>query len=172
MLASFKETDDAIELWITNDTLERIEDEVTVTLGTFSGETVEERQLYVDLPQNSSQRVAVWPSDIRGNDRYLRVISASGTFPDNRHFFVDFKHLDRQPAEPKVEMRQVSDHELEVTLTAPKDGYCWFVHLQRPVATTRYSDNYVDIAPGISKTITVRDRSSIVDPEEITVAWR
>ncbi|HEV2128056.1 MAG TPA: glycoside hydrolase family 2 protein [Thermomicrobiales bacterium] len=172
VLASFKETDDGVELWITNDTLERIEDEVTITLGTFGGEVVEERQLYVDLPPNSSERVDVWPSDVIASNRYLRVESPGDRYPDNRHFFVDLKDLDRRPAEPKVEKRQVSDHELEVILTAPEDGYCWFVHLQRPVATTRYSDNYVDIARGRSKTIVVRDASSVVDPEEVTVAWR
>lgn len=53
-----------------------------------------------------------------------------------------------------------------------QDGYCWLVHLQRPVEETRYSDNYVDLAPGVSKTITVTDPTGPVDPDEITVAWR
>ncbi len=59
-----------------------------------------------------------------------------------------------------------------MTLTAPEDGYGWFVHLQRPVAETRYSDNYVDLAPGVSKTITVTDPTGPVSTDEITVGWR
>jgi beta-mannosidase len=172
VLASFRETDDAVELWITNDRLERFDEEVTVTLGVFTGEVIEERGLYVDLPANSSVRVATWPKDIAANDRYLRVVSEGNRFPDNRHFFVDFKDLDREPVEPRVEKRKVSDHEVEVTLTAPDDGYCWFVHVQRPVAATWYSDNWVDLAPGTSKTITVRDDTSLIEPDGITVGWR
>lgn len=172
VLASFKETDDAVELWITNDTLDRVEEEVAVTLGTFNGDVIEERNLLVDLPANSSQRVDVVSRDVGARNRYLWVTTTNGIFPDNRYFFVDFKDLHRTPAEPKVEKTRLSDHELEVTLTAPDDGYCWFVHLQRPVAATRYSDNYVDLAPGQSKTITVRDRTTMIDPDEITVGWR
>lgn len=172
VLASFKGTDSGVELWITNDTLQPFRDEITVTLGTFSGDVVEERRLTVDVPANTSQPVDVWAGDIAGNDRYLRVASDEERFYDNRHFFVDFKDLDRIPAEPRVEKRRVSDHEMEVTLTAPEDGYCWFVHLQRPMATTRYSDNYVDLAPGVSKAITIMDSTTPVDPDQVTIGWR
>ena len=172
VLASFRETDDGVELWITNDRLDQFEGEVAVTLGTFTGDVVEERDLYVDLPANSCELVALWPKDVAGSDRYLRVASAGDRFPDNRHFFVDFKDLDRKPVEPRVEKRRVSDHEIEVTLSTPSDGYSWFVHLQRPVAATWYSDNYVDIAPGLSKTITVRDETTVIDVDQITVSWR
>lgn len=172
VLASFKGTDDGVELWITNDTLQHVRDDVTVTLGTFAGETIEQQVLDVDVLPTTSMKVASWPADVAGNDRYLRAASGSGIFYDNRHFFVDFKDLDRVPAEPSVEMRQVGEGAVEVTLTAPEDGYGWFVHLQRPVATTRYSDNYVDLAPGVSKTITVTDPAGPVSPGEITVGWR
>jgi beta-mannosidase len=172
VLASFKEAEDRVELWITNDTLARVEDEVNVTLGTFAGETLATWPLVVDLPPNSSQRVHAFSADVAGNNRYLWVASGSGRFPDNRHFFVAFKDLDREPAEPVVEMRQSGEGEVAVTLTAPPDGYCWFVHLERPQPTTWYSDNYVDLAPGESKTITVRDTATPVNPDEITVGWR
>jgi beta-mannosidase len=174
VLASFKGTDNGVELWITNDTLEPLREDITVTLGTFTGKVLEERTLSVDVPGTTSMKVESWPTDIAGNDRnrYLRVSGTGGRFYDNRHFFVDFKDLDRVPAEPKVEKRAVGDGTVEVTLTAPQDGYCWFVHVQRPVAETRYSDNYVDLAPGVSKTIVVRDATGSVDPDEITVGWR
>jgi beta-mannosidase len=172
VLASFKETGEGVELWITNDRLEPFAGEVTATLGTFTGEVIEERTLSLDLPANASERVAVWPRGVAGNDRYLRVESGDHRFPDNRHFFVDIKDLDRAPVEPRVDKRAVSAHEAEVTLTAPADGYCWFVHLERDSPTTWYSDNYVDIAPGQAKTILVRDETAPVDPDEITVGWR
>jgi hypothetical protein len=46
------------------------------------------------------------------------------------------------------------------------------VHLLRPAASTRFSDNHVDLAPGVSKTIVVRDPAGPVNPDEITVGWR
>jgi beta-mannosidase len=172
VLASFRDGLDGTELWITNDTLDRIEDDVTVTLGTFAGETLETWPLVVDLPPNSSQRVQVFSPDVADNNIFLRVTSGSSRFAANRHFFADFRDLDRQPAEPAVEKRRVNDHEAEVTLTAPGDGYCWFVHLERPEPTTWYSDNYIDLAPGESQSIVVRDNTSPVLPDEITVGWR
>ncbi|HYH13394.1 MAG TPA: hypothetical protein VD789_13635, partial [Thermomicrobiales bacterium] len=74
VLASFRETGDEVELWITNDSLERFEEKITVVLGSFGGEVIEERHLLVDLPANSSQRVDVWDNAVAGPDRYLRVV--------------------------------------------------------------------------------------------------
>jgi beta-mannosidase len=171
VLASFRDGLDGSELWITNDTLDPIEDEVTVTLGTFSGDVIQQWSLAVHLPPNSSQLVQVFSPDVADTNRYLRVASGSSRFPANRQFFADFKDLDRQPAEPAVAMEQVDDT-VSVTLTAPADGYCWFVHLEREQPTTRYSDNYVDLAPGESTTLTVRDQAGPVLPDDITVGWR
>jgi beta-mannosidase len=172
VLASFREAGDRIELWITNDTLARFEDEVSVTLGTFDGEVVERWSLLVDLPPNASERVQVLDADVAGDNRYLRVTSGSGRFPANRHFFRDVKDLDRAPTAPSVEMTRRGEHEVAATLTAPADGYCWFVHLRHPEPTVRYSDNYIDLAPGESVTVVARDDTMALDPEAFTVAWR
>jgi beta-mannosidase len=172
VLASFMEAGNGVELWITNDTLARVEDEVTVTLGTFAGETVETWRLPVDVPANASRCVQIFSPDVADNNRYIRVTSGSDRFPPNRHFFADFKDLDRQPATPAVAMERAGEGEVAVTLTAPDDGYCWFVHLERESPTTWYSDNYVDLAPGEATTITVRDAAGPVSPDEITAGWR
>ncbi len=61
VLGSFRDAAGRIELGISNNSVERFEDEITVTLASFAGEVVEGRHLFVDLPPNSTQRVNVRP---------------------------------------------------------------------------------------------------------------
>src|SRR5437870_7355930 len=56
VLASFKELEDGtVELWITNDTLNDVNDTVTVQLGTFSKGTLWQEQQQVSIPANGNQ---------------------------------------------------------------------------------------------------------------------
>src|SRR4030042_1373836 len=99
VLASFKALEDgAVELWITNDTLQEVREAVTIRSGSFAGEIDWEDRLQVQVAGNTS--VAVWSGDpdriIARPDRYLAVRSESEQFPGNRHFFVAIKDLQRR----------------------------------------------------------------------------
>jgi beta-mannosidase len=172
-LASFKATpDSSVELWLTNDTLSEVDDDLKVRLGTFEGEKIWEENLQAHVPANSSRPVARWTADrVSGClRRYVSVSSDRGRFPSNRHFFAAIKDLRRDPVEPAVDIIQTGEHELQVRLEAP--AYAYFVHLEVPHEATRFSDNYLDLEPGQERMISVTNEKRELKPENIKVRWR
>ena len=164
--------DSSVELWLTNDTLSEIEDDLKVRLGTFDGEKIWEENLKAHTPANSSLPIARWSADRASGapDRYLSVSSDHGRFPSNRHFFAAIKDLGRDPVEPAVDITQTGEHALQVRLEAP--AYAYFVHLEIPAEATRFSDNYLDLQPGQGRTISVTNEKRALKAENIKVKWR
>jgi beta-mannosidase len=173
LLASFQALPDgSVELWLTNDTLSEIRDDVTVRLATFGGEKVWEEDLSVHTSSNSSRPVARWTADrVSGSPHhYLSVSSKGDRFPFNRHFFAAIKDLGRDPVEPEVEIVPRGEHQLSVRLEAP--AYAYFVNLEVPDEATRFSDNYFDLAPGERREVLVTNERPRIRPEMVRVRWR
>ncbi|NPV66669.1 MAG: glycoside hydrolase family 2 protein [Anaerolineae bacterium] len=171
VLASFRESADGLELWITNDTLADVQETAIVRLATFSGETLYEETVGFSVAANSSACVACWRTEQLpgGPDRYVSV-RKDVLFPPNRHFFTPVKDLQRATAELMVEFDPVSDHELVVSVSA--STYASFVHLTVPHEATRYSDNYFDLFPGETRAVTIRNDAVVLTPEMVTVRGR
>jgi hypothetical protein len=106
-----------------------------------------------------------------GAAQYLHVSAASGVFPDNRHFFAEYKDLDRQARPPRMHIHHRSAHEVEVELTAPEDTYIYFAHLVSRHPSSRFSDNYVDIPPGEVRRIYVHDEEHELEPNSLRLGW-
>ncbi len=157
VLASFKEEMDGVSLWITNDTLKDFSDAVTIFHGDFSGRKLYEEVLEVRVPANASVKVRNLSFDELDMEEprreYLAVRSSSGSFPDNRHFFVEIKELVRPRANLKVEISQRDDATHQVRLAT--DTYAYFVKLVVPIAGAKFSDNYFDLLPGQERIIEV-----------------
>lgn len=168
VLASFKEVEGGVELWVTNDTMSPIEDRAQVTLGEFAGGELSREMVSYRIGANESR--AVWSGKIEGSaSRYLRVSSEGNTFADNRMFFAAIKDLKRPKGEqPKVKIAQVSPHELRVDVSA--DAYLYFVHLIVPHESTHFSDNYFDLTGGETRVITVKNEARALTPADVTVA--
>jgi beta-mannosidase len=173
VLASFKALDNGgIELWITNATLRRVHDQISVRLSSFSHEHVWEETELVSVPAQRSQRIATWDlSQLTSDARhFLSVRSGTMVFPQNRHFFVSIQNLQRPVPAPVTTITAISYHQLQVTVHA--DAYAYFVHARVPYETSRFSDNYVDIEPGEQRTITITDDQRALTPDLITLGWR
>jgi beta-mannosidase len=173
LLASFKTLPDgSVELWLTNDTLSEIKDDVTVRLATFDGHTIWEEESSVHVSSNASRPVASWTAEQASgaSNRYLSVSSEEHGFPFNRHFFAAIKDLERDTVEPEVEIIPRGEHELSVRLDAP--AFAYFVHLEVPHEATCFSDNYFDLAPGEEREIQVTNEQSQIRPEMVQVRWR
>jgi beta-mannosidase len=173
VLASFKERPDGgVELWITNDRLADIDDTVVLRLSTFDGRVIWENRYTVLIGPNRSVRV--WEMEASeldgGPDKYLSVRSMGGVFPANRHFFAPIKDLQRAPQPLDVEIEQVNEHTLKVQVSAPV--YAYFVNLSVPHEGTQYGDNYFDLEPGETRTITVTNVDIALTPEMVTVRAR
>ena len=190
VMASFKtEADGSVSLWIVNDTLAAVTDTVAWGHGAFDGQKLREEELEITVPANSATRVAHIPASVlSGGDparRYLYVRSACGLFPDNRHFFVDIKHMKRPPANLRVEkaatLRQAQGRLLRlcsgqadggVEVRVASDIYAYFVKLTVPIEGTRFSDNYFDLFAGQVKVVQVWNaRGQRLLPDDVVVAW-
>lgn len=173
VMASFKEeVDGSVSLWIVNDTLAAVTDTIVWGQGTFDGQRLHEEELEITVPANSANRVAYIRASVLSSDdparRYLYARSARGLFPDNRHFFVEVRHLRRPPANLRVE-KAVTDDGVEVRVAS--DVYAYFVKLTVSIEGTRFSDNYFDLFPGQEKVIRVWNvQGQRLAPDEVTVA--
>jgi beta-mannosidase len=173
VLASFKGLSDGdVELWVTNDTLKEVKNEVIVRLMTFAGDIVLEERPQVQVAPNCSR--PVWRlknNRIDGRpDRYLSVRSENNMFASNRHFFSAIKDLKRRPVRPEVETTANGDYELQVRLRAPE--YAYFVHLIASEEVTHFADNYFDLEPDESRTVIVTNRETALTPEMVKIGWR
>jgi len=189
VMASFKaEADGSASLWLVNDTLAAVTDTIVWGHGTFDGQKLREEELEITVPANSAGlSLRIPASTLSGDDparRYLYVRSARGLFPDNRHFFVDIKHLKRPPANLRVEkavtLRQAQGRLLRlrsgqagdgVEVRVASDVYAYFVKLTVPIEGTRFSDNYFDLFPGRVKVVQVWNaRGQRLAPDDVVVA--
>ena len=173
VLASFKGLEDGgVELWITNDTFAEIEDVVTARLRAFAGDVAWEEDLHFRIAANGSRSIRRWKRDeVAGRpDHYLSVRSAEDLCPPNRHFFTAIKDLRRTATRPEARVTPGGGSELQVHLRA--SAYAYFVHLATPDETARFSDNYLDLEPGESRTIVVSSERGKLAPETLSVGWR
>jgi beta-mannosidase len=172
VLASFKDLDDGrVELWITNEGLDDLADDVTIDLVDLNtGAVVAQDHVAARVAMNVSRAVwalpGAWPAP--APSLALHVRSGSGAFPDNRIFFGAIKDV-QKPAGVKVEadIVQRGPHELEVTVSA--SSYAYFTHLLVPHGWTRFSDNYFDLRPGERRVITVSNAGVALRPEDVVV---
>jgi len=174
LLASFRALPDGgLELWLTNDTLRDLADQVTVRLGVFSGTTVWLSTFDISVSGGASSCVRRWSADDvhAAPDRYVSVRSATAAFPTNRHFCVDIKDIRRPPGAPEMTVTIDSAHQLRVQLRAPRDAYVYFAHLTGTPESTRFSDNYIDVEPGESREIVVCDPLLEIAPKDLNLAW-
>jgi beta-mannosidase len=79
------------------------------------------------------------------------------------------KDLGRQRPELSVATAAHGEREVLVTVQAPAHAY--FVHIETPSPTARFSDNYFDLDAGEKRTIRVEDEAPL-STESIRVAWR
>jgi beta-mannosidase len=173
VLASFKAlSDGSYELWLTNDTLSNIDENVTVRLGNFAGGAIWEEQIRVQVPANGSRAVHSWSAErvAAQADRYLSVSSERDLFPANRHFFVPIKDLQRTAAAPEVRIEAHGEHELHVHLQAAT--YVYFLHLDVADEHTRFSDNYFDLPGGEQRTIVVTNPVKSLTADMVSLGWR
>ena len=167
VLTSFKALEDStVELWVTNDTLAPITLRARVELATLAGAALSTTELQVAVPATSS--LSIW----RGHpeaaaDRVLLVRSPQ--CEGNRHFFAAIKDLPLEAAAPAMAIERVDPHTLRVTLSAAH--YVYGARLLCPHAATRFSDNFLDLSAGESRSIVVSNSSHALAPQDVTLRY-
>jgi len=170
ILASFKDLGGGeVELWITNESGGALEDAVTVSLLDMTSGQVTDATLEVRVADNTSRVAGTlpssWPTPTAAHALHVR--SGSGAFADNRLLFAPIKDLPRSlDAQIHLVVTQQGPRALQATLTA--QAYVLFAHLIVPHGWTRFSDNYFDLRPGESRTVTIESLDAWLRPEDLT----
>lgn len=167
VMASFRREGDAVELWITNDGREPLNDTATIARVRFDGGTAESEQVAFDVAANAS--ACVWRGHAEdAADRALMVRSATGLFPPNRLLLAAVKDLALGDAGLTVTMRAKGDV-LHVTIAATR--YALAVRLRSDDPALRFDDNHFDLAGGERRTVIVtRHGGGAVTAEAVEVS--
>ncbi len=174
VLASFQPLPEGdVVLWVINDTLHVVEDTLIWTYGTFDGRRIHEERVGVRVPANAAMPVARIPARLLAREdprrTYLWVRSVQARVAENRHFLAEIKDFDRPRPHVSVRWRREGE-----TLVAhlQTDVYAYFVHLLVPDERVRYSDNWIDIPPGESRTVRLwPPAGASLRPEDVEVRW-
>jgi beta-mannosidase len=172
VMASFKEVDGGVELWVVNDSLAVAEGECELALGAFDGaESWRAKAAYAVAPNTSAR---VWRhGDVArfGARHVLSVRDAAGRFPANRHFFAAIKDLQRAaPRAPAVAIEPLDQFTAAITLSAR--DYLYFVHVLSDDEDLVFDDNHIDLQAGETRVLTVRHPHHAPDPASLQVRWR
>ncbi|MBW5446479.1 glycoside hydrolase family 2 protein [Cohnella sp. CFH 77786] len=163
ILLSFKEEAGAVSVWVTNDTYDRFEDTLTVTVqNCFGNGTFEQSYPVVVEPNGSKPVVAFSAAEVEWRlgviDRrshFMAVRCERADVYDNHYFFAEHKDLRFSPCRLQVDHEARAD---SIAITLSTDCFARFVKLECPIDHTMFSDNYFNLLPGETKRVIVKNR--------------
>ncbi len=174
VLVSIKMSGNKIEVWGTNDSLERFNGILQVKVLSFKGEKYSGTEIEVWLKPNSSAKVFEiphFPNDsVERYNSYIvaHLLSDSKVISENRFFFAEPKHLYFPSSiltstiiEKKEKAYQLSIH---------TDLFAKDVRIEIDGCDSEFSDNYFDLDAGTSKIIQCKVPESVQNIEgKITI---
>lgn len=150
-------------LWLTSDEPRPLAGEIDLNVVTFDGEVLDEWTVDVDVdPQESTPLATVdradLPDDVDPASVMIRAVyDGPGESYPATAFFEDYKALDL----PTVDLDVAIDGS-DVTVSAP-EGAALFVELDAGPLAGWFSDNYVHLRPGETRTVTFEARENYRD---------
>lgn len=143
-----------LTVWVVNDTLKAIDDVLHVDVCRFDGERVFQAEIPVAIGANRSVRVARFTEEeiLRGTpaNRVVVRLSLEGGDCENVYYLRDQKDLEL----PECRLHVTVDADKQ-EVTVSTDTLARFVKLELPAEKVIFSDNYFDLWPGRSKTVSI-----------------
>jgi beta-mannosidase len=147
------------EVWLTNDTFERCEGMLTISLRSFNGKTLWRKKIQAVVSGNSSRAcAAVSYNKLPKNDpakHYLHVefLSDGKIVSENRLFFVEPKYF-QLPA-PKIGMVVHKMAHRIFSISIRSNTFVKNLRLEVENEDAEFDDNYFDLDAGVTKTVKV-----------------
>jgi beta-mannosidase len=155
--------DDRAEIYIVNEYPVNFQGRLEWTLKDFHGKLIRNGSLDVSVPATASKRAVVLRfSDICGGEDKKRVVLEvcliNNDVPeDKKHWLlVPDKNAELPKAEVKAETKISGDETGFATVTLSSEVYARYVYVEAEGVTEPWSDNFFDIPPGESVTLTVK----------------
>lgn len=164
VVATLREKDDRVELWVTNSGRDSIKLSLRVSVGSFTSDRVCDT---IGWTSQAGSSAVVWRVDKQPEDVIAQVTEGKGRVPANRAFFAPLRALPLTGRVQAVAVRTGSQS-AQVTLSAHGYGYLSRVHADAP--GVRLSTNYLDIPDATSATVTVTGLPEDFDLARLRVA--
>lgn len=168
-ILSFCPTAEGVELWALNDTGESLTDTVVVKHQDFSGDVRWSETINIAV-ESMPKRIASWTWEQLADrgETVLTAAASANAVARARHLLAPLPQLQR--ARPVIEHEMHLDGDvLEVTLRS--DSFALMVHVVSLDVPLWFDDNYLDLIPGESRTITAIVPLGI-DLKRLAVRWR
>lgn len=163
VLLSFKRANTCLELWLTNDTQDRIASSVNITFRRFDGDVIWQKGESVVCTPNTSQSVAM--IEIPNFDRYdpsLHYFHAflewGGESYEQRFFLLEPKHL-KLPA-PRLRVSVLEHAKGDFLLKVSTRHFAKDIRLEIKNEDAFFEDNFFDLDAGTSKLVRVHSHVS------------
>jgi beta-mannosidase len=165
VLVSFKQTDDSLEIWGTNDGLSVIRGELVVALRSFEGANVWSKTKPVAIGRNNSVPVT------RIENRKFGKVDPVGHYvltqlrvngevvSENRFFFAEPKHMEWKPSSVTVDCKRIDEQHYQIILAS--NAFVKNAGIEFAGDDIEVEENYFDIDPGIIKKVNIRTRSPL-----------
>lgn len=166
VIALFINEGDRLELWFSNSTAATETITAEISLEEFDGTVRSSERVTQTVPAGES--VLAWSQPSPSDPAIVAwVRSPDGRFPNNRFFFGEIRELPFTPAELAVQIEAGQPGTATVTVSASTLAY--LVRIPSPAPGVRFSDNYLDVAPGRPARIVVTGLPAGFDPHELQV---
>jgi len=149
ILLRFEETENYLVLHVINDTLKRLCGELRINIFTFSGEEKDEKEVTVNVPENSFSRIPVFDrEEIDRLDKkrvYIKalMITDTGESLYSKYIFLRYKWMDFPEGEIRAEIIKKSSK--GVYIRCKSKTFLKSVYLHLPGWS--FSDNFFDMEP-------------------------
>lgn len=167
VIASFRQQNGRIELWLSNSTIRPEVITADVSIEDFDGAARVSERVSTEVPAGESR--CVWSTGTEpdaGTVAWVR--SPEGRFPDNRLYFGEIRELPFAAPDLDVQVEPGDDNSAVVTISAASLTY--LVRIPSPAPGVRFSDNYLDVAAGRPVRIEVTGLPDGFDPMDLQVA--
>ena len=161
VLVSLLPIEDRVEVWLINDTQRELQGTLHIqVIDTAKGEPKTIIEDPVNIGSDSANKVLEIPA--KGLNPTKTIIYAEYRFDDEKtdNYALLTKHRDIVLAETKLTVLPLKVEELEearqATISIHSTGYAHLVQIDtKEDAKARYSDNFLEIPPNASKTVTI-----------------
>ena len=147
LLVSFSRKGENLEVWVTNDLLEGVRGELSVSLRSFAGRTQWHTKKRIGIPANRSLRVMTIPPlrNVHTHEHYLHGQLKMGDHEagENRYFFEEPKRLNLPETKVSAKLRSSPNGAHMLILRASR--FVKNVRIEFEGMDIYLDDNYVDI---------------------------
>jgi beta-mannosidase len=166
VLISFREEEAGeVSIWLTSDSCQEVEGELTYGLRTLVGEEITRQSLAVGVAADGSREVATCqpPGDLAfpSSDCFwwARLEVDGKPVSEDRYFLAPLEKLEIPEATVQYQLETTGGTNL---LCLQADSYAWVVRIAAPAGLT-LEDNYFDVFPGDEKLIAIDGPAELLD---------